>query len=145
MFTESYGNHAQHTCTHTHTHTHTKLCLKVKFVSDVYDPINVMLIIILESQKPHQPQEHIPDFDISEFDNIAEAFLYLTSNISKQLRSEDFYTVRRACTEQINTPNRVQLPPDMKECVQAANDFNALLDTFNWQTLLIGAGLIYGY
>ena len=73
-----------------------------------------------------------------EFGSITEAFVYLTSNISKQLQNVNFYIIRRACIEQINTPNGAQLAPDMKKRVLQAHDLNALLDTladspyWNW-------------
>ena len=66
---------------------------------------------------------------MSEFGSITEAFLYLTSNISKQLQNVDFLIIRRACIEQINTPNGVQLAPDTKKYVKKADNLNALLDT----------------
>ena len=74
-------------------------------------------------------QEPVPIFDITEFDNITEAFLFLTSNVSKLLQSGDFCTIRRACIEQTNTPNGVQLSPDMTQKVSTTNSLIVLLDT----------------
>lgn len=73
--------------------------------------------------------ENVQNLDIPEFESITKAFLYLTSNISKQLQHEDFYIMRRACIEQINTPNGVQLSPNMKQDIKSVNNLNALLDT----------------
>ena len=76
-----------------------------------------------------EKQEIIPSFDISNFDSIREAYIYLTSNVSKLLQKEDFYTIRRSCIEQINTPSGAQLSPDMVQKIKAASHLNALLDT----------------
>ena len=74
-------------------------------------------------------QEPVPTFDITEFDNITEAFLFLTSNVSKLIQSGDFYTIRRACIEQTNTPNGAQLTPDMIQKIATTNKLVVLLDT----------------
>lgn len=73
--------------------------------------------------------QSVTSFDITEFDSITEAFLFLTSNVSKLLQSEDFYTIRRACIEQTNTPNGAQLSPDMMQKITTTNNLNVLLDT----------------
>ena len=76
-----------------------------------------------------QPVQEPPvNSTIAEFENITEAFLFLTSNISKLLHSEDFYTIRRACIEQTNTPNGVQLSPAVMGKITSANKLNILLD-----------------
>jgi len=72
------------------------------------------------------PQSSSITFDFSEFDSVSEAFVYLTSNVSKHLKCADFYVIRRACVEQINTPSGAQLSPDI---VQAAKNLDTLLDT----------------
>ena len=74
-------------------------------------------------------QEPVPTFDITEFDNITEAFLFLTSNVSKLIQSGDFYTIRRACIEQTNTPNGAQLTPDMIQKIATTDKLVVLLDT----------------
>ena len=78
-----------------------------------------------------QKKENIapPSFETSQFNNVSTAFVYLTSNVSRLLQTEDFYVIRRSCIEQINTPNGAQLSPDMVEKIKAANNLNALLDT----------------
>ena len=76
-----------------------------------------------------EKQEIVPSFDISNFDSIREAYIYLTSNVSKLLRNADFYVIRRSCIEQINTPNGAQLSPEMVQKIKAANHLNTLLDT----------------
>ena len=58
-----------------------------------------------------------------------EAFLYLTSNVSRLLQSGDFYAIRRACIEQTNTPNGVQLSPDMIQKISTTDKLVVLLDT----------------
>ena len=45
------------------------------------------------------------------------------------LQAEDFYTIRRACIEQTNTPNGVQLSDDMKQKISNTNNLNVLLDS----------------
>jgi len=100
-----------------------------------YVHIKLILLIILGLQETvtDQPvkkiQESITNFDVTEFDSITEAFLTLTSNVSKLLQCEDFYTIRRACIEQTNTPNGAQLSPDMKQKIATTNNLNVLLDT----------------
>ena len=76
-----------------------------------------------------EKQEIVASFDISNFDSIREAYIYLTSNVSKLLQKEDFYTIRRSCIEQINTPSGAQLSPDMVQKIKTASHLNALLDT----------------
>ena len=76
-----------------------------------------------------EKHEIIPSFDISNFDSIREAYIYLTSNVSKLLQNADFYVIRRSCIEQINTPNGAQLSPEMVHKIKAANHLNTLLDT----------------
>lgn len=88
---------------------------------------------LLEAQETNQQmqkkQEAPLSLDISKFHSIREAFIYLTSNISKLLQNEDFYPIRRSCIEQINTPSGAKLSPDMVQKIKATNNLNALLDT----------------
>ena len=71
-------------------------------------------------------QEIVPSFN---FDSISEAFIYLTSNVSRLLQNADFYAIRRSCIEQISTPNGAQLSPDMVQKIKTTSHLNALLDT----------------
>ena len=73
-------------------------------------------------------QEATLSFDISKFDSIREAFISLTSNVSRLLQNEYFPPIRRSCIEQMKTPRGAQLSPDMIQKIKAANDLNALLD-----------------
>ena len=73
-------------------------------------------------------QEATLSFDISKFDSIGEAFISLTSNVSKLLENEYFPPIRRSCIEQMKTSSGAQLSPDMIQKIKAANDLNALLD-----------------
>ena len=73
-------------------------------------------------------QESTQRFDISNSYSITEAFISLTTNISKLLQNEDFYAIRRSCIAQMKTPNGAQLSPDMIQKIKAANNLNALLD-----------------
>ena len=73
-------------------------------------------------------QEAALNFDISKFDSIREAFISLTSKVSRLLQNEDFPPIRRSCIEQMKTPSGAQLSPDMIQKIKAANDLNALLD-----------------
>ena len=96
--------------------------------------INRQLILIknLEQQEANQPaeklQEYISNFNISEFRSITDAFLYLTTCISKQIQNKDFGDIKRACIAQANTPGGAQLSDDMKKSVRTSKDLNALLD-----------------
>ena len=76
-----------------------------------------------------ETQDIVPSFDISKFDNIREAYIYLTSNVSKLLQTKDFSAIRRSCIEQINTPSGAQLSPDMVEKINTTKNLNSLLDT----------------
>ena len=76
-----------------------------------------------------ETQDIVPSFDISKFDSIRQAYIYLTSNVSKLLQKEDFYAIRRSCIEQINTPSGAQLSSDMVQKIKTANNLNSLLDT----------------
>ena len=67
-------------------------------------------------------------FDISKFDSIGEAFISLTSNVSKLLQNEDFYSIRRSCIEQMKTPSGAQLSLDIIQRIKAADNLNYLLD-----------------
>ena len=73
-------------------------------------------------------QEATLSFDISKFDSIGEAFISLTSNVSKLLENEYFPPIRRSCIEQMKTSSGAQLSPDMIQKIKAANDLNALLN-----------------
>ena len=73
-------------------------------------------------------QESTLTFDISNFDSVREAYISLTSNVSKLLQNEDFPAIRRSCIEQMKAPSGAQLSPDMVKKVKAANDLNSLLD-----------------
>ena len=73
-------------------------------------------------------QEATRNLEISKFDSIREAFISLTSNVSKLLENEYFPPIRRSCIEQMKTPYGAQLSPDMIQKIKAANDLNALLD-----------------
>ena len=87
-----------------------------------------MNISYLESQKVIKSEE-TARFEWSQCSSISEAFLYLTSNISKLLQKEDFYSIRRSCIEQINTPSGAQLSPDMVQKIKSTKDLDSLLDT----------------
>ena len=92
--------------------------------------INRQLILIIEATQPvKKQQEDVSNFDISEFHSITDAFLHLTTCISKQIQNKDFGDIKRACIAQASTPGGAQLPPDMKERIRASKNLNALLDT----------------
>ena len=100
------------------------------------------------NQQGQRKQEVALSFDISQFKSIREAFIYLTSNVSKLIQNEDFYAIRRSCIEQINTPNGAQLSPDMVQKIKAANNLNSLLDTlaespyWSWIDLRLLEGVV---
>ena len=81
-----------------------------------------------ENLQVERKQEATLSFDISKFDSIREAFISLTSNVSKLLENKDFPPIRRSCIEQMRTPSGAQLSPDMIKKIKAANNLNALLD-----------------
>ena len=89
--------------------------------------VNICTYNFTEISQP--VQERPLNSALAEFENITEAFLFLTSNISKLLQSGDFYTIRRACIEQTNTPNGAQLSSATMEKITSASKLNILLDT----------------
>jgi len=85
---------------------------------------------IITDQPVKKLQESIINFDVTQYDSITDTFLALTSNVSKLLQSVEFYTIRWACIEQTNTPNRAQLSSDMIQKIAATNNLNDLVDTW---------------
>ena len=67
-------------------------------------------------------------FNMAKFNSIREAFIFLTSNVSKLLQNEDFYAIRRSCIEQINTPSGAQLSDELVQKIKNASNLNVLLD-----------------
>jgi len=81
---------------------------------------------VLDHQQTVNTQESSSKFDFSEFDNVSEAFIHLTSNVANHLQNANFSAIRRACVEQINTPSGA---PVSRDLVQAAKNLDTLLDT----------------
>ena len=71
-------------------------------------------------------QNLLPDF--SKFKNISSAFICLISTVTECLESKKFYIIRRACIAQINSPSGAQLPQDVVQKIQNAENLDALLD-----------------
>ena len=97
----------------------------------MYNSYNLSITLILEETREpvKTTQEPVPTFDIMKFDSITEAYLFLTSNVSNLIQSGNFYTIRRACIEQTNTPNGAQLSPDLEKKIVATDKLDVLLDT----------------
>ena len=63
------------------------------------------------------------------FATVSEAFSFLTSRMRSQLSAAEFSDIRRACIEQMNSPNGAKLPPDIIIKVKSSTNVNALFDT----------------
>jgi len=66
--------------------------------------------------------------DFHQFSSVSKAFLCLTSNMTKLLRVADFFIVRRACIEQINTPDGAQLTEKDVTGINESHNIDVLLD-----------------
>lgn len=70
------------------------------------------------------------------FTTISEAFSFLTSKVKSQLKVADIYDIKRACIEQKNNPDAVQLPPDLVAKVKSSESiddlFNVLAESPYW-------------
>ena len=76
----------------------------------------------------NEKQEEMSQPDFSKFKSISSAFVSLTSTVTRYLENQNFFTIRRACITQIKSPNGAQLPPDVVQKVQSAENLDALLD-----------------
>ena len=72
-------------------------------------------------------QDNIPEVNFHT-PSVSRAFISLTSNMTKLLRSADFYIVRRACIEQIHTPIGAQLPLEDVNAIKSSKNIDALFD-----------------
>ena len=63
-----------------------------------------------------------------QFSTVTNAFLHLTSMMTNLLRRADFFIVRRACIEQIHTPNGAQLPEKVINGINSSHNIDVLLD-----------------
>ena len=79
-------------------------------------------------QLVNEKQKEILQPDFSKCKNVSAAFVSLTSTVTRFLEYENFHILRRACITQINSPNGAQLPPDVVQKVQNAENLDALLD-----------------
>ena len=66
--------------------------------------------------------------NFSQFESVTEAFVTLTSKLTRLLRKADFHIIRRSCIEQINTPNGAQLPPRDVSAIKSSKNIDELLD-----------------
>ena len=62
------------------------------------------------------------------FETVGEAFSFLTSKVKSQFSTADFFDLRRACLEQMNSPEGAQLPPDITTKVKSSENINTLFD-----------------
>ena len=67
--------------------------------------------------------------DFQKFSSVSRAFIYLSSKMTKFLRTADFFIVRRACIEQINTPDGAQLTQKDVNDIKASKNIDMLFDT----------------
>ena len=66
--------------------------------------------------------------DFHQFSSVSRAFICLTSKMTKLLRVADFSIVRRACIEQINTPDGAQLTQKDVDGINESHNIDVLLD-----------------
>ena len=90
----------------------------------------------------------------AKFDTISEAFVSLTSQLNLLLDKADFSNLRRSCIEQSNTPNGVQLPPELVQKIKSSENstklFEILADSTYWtwndirllKSLVCASGLV---
>ena len=89
-----------------------------------------MLFAVVKQNAPIANQkEEVVQPDFSKFENISSAFICLISTVTECLESKKFYTIRRACIAQINSPSGAQLPSDVVQKIKNAENLDALLDT----------------
>ena len=78
-----------------------------------------------------------------------EAFVHLTSELSKLLKQADFAALKRAFCSQMRTPGGVQLPDNLYQSIKGAQRLDALLDVlaeskyWNWVDLRLLNVLIF--
>lgn len=65
----------------------------------------------------------------SEFDTVAEAFVFLTFTLRQLLQNENFDDIRMSCIEQINSPNGAQLTPEHVAAIIKTKNLTQLLET----------------
>ena len=68
------------------------------------------------------------EVDFNQFKSVTQAFLTLTSKLTKLLRKADFHIIRRSCIEQISTPNGAQLLPEDVSAIKSSKNIDELLD-----------------
>jgi len=72
------------------------------------------------------------------FDNIRDAFAFLTSSLRSQLVKADICDIKRVLIEQRESPDAVQLPQELVEKIKSSSDIDALFndltesDYWNW-------------
>ena len=72
------------------------------------------------------------------FDNIRDAFAFLTSSLRSQLAKADFSDIKRVLIEQRESPDAVQLPQELVAKVKSSSGVDALFndltesDYWNW-------------
>ena len=76
----------------------------------------------------NEKQEELSQPDFSKFTNVSSAFVSLTSSVTKCLANEDIGILRRASIVQMKSPNGAQLPPEVVQKIENAENLNALLD-----------------
>ena len=92
-------------------------------------------------------------FSFADCDDIPAAFSLLTAEISKLLKSADFFTLRRAVLQHRIMPNGVRFPDNLYNRIEKAQDLDTLLDLltdsncWSWvdlrllETLIMSSGI----
>ena len=66
--------------------------------------------------------------NFSDYDDISQAFLLLTTKVTKLLERAHFGGLRRALLQQRRTPGGVQFPDDLHQRIKVAQNLDTLLD-----------------
>ena len=115
------------------------LCLDLDLSSSTPSTIN----------HSEQAVDNVTSIDFSDCSNVSEAFIHLTSELSKLLRQADFSVLKRAFCSQMRTPGGVQLPDDLYQSIKGTERLDALLDVlaeskyWNWVDLRLLNVLIF--
>jgi len=66
--------------------------------------------------------------DFSKFDDLGQAFNYLSSTITNLFKVSNFSNIRRACIVQNNVPSGARLSPELVESIKRAKTVDELID-----------------
>ena len=92
-------------------------------------PLMFNFIGVNQTYKPQEiPVEQIPSSDFSEFENVGDAFVYLTSTVTEYFRKDKLKAMKRACITQTKNPSGAKLPPDIIQKIKTSKEVDDLLD-----------------